>query len=260
MIKNYEISKENHKKIYQNFMSDWLDKNLKVFTFKSNISSNNVKDFYDSFFSEIGRFLPYAEDATVTDRSKGRTGEVWMEIRNVSSIKNAYRHSTNSQPLHTDGSYIPNFPTSILTCVTNVKKGGETIFVNIESVLKDLKYFNIELYDFVTSENILHERCGESRENKIFYLEKDILKVNFNYYCISDKNPEYILKFAKQLLNYFILIEKNQRQDVELFQVKLNTGEAVIWKDDQILHGRHGFIAKHDSERFIWKAFYQPNF
>ena len=45
-----------------------------------------------------------------------------------------------------------------------------------------------------------------------------------------------------------------------LLKIKLNPGEAVIWKDDQVLHGRHSFSAKKDSERFLWKASYQPNF
>jgi alpha-ketoglutarate-dependent taurine dioxygenase len=260
MIRKYKINKRNHKKIYQEFISDWADTNLKVFTFKSNIPAGDVRDFYDLFFSEIGKFLPYAEDGTIKDRSKGRTGEVWMEIRNVSSIKNAYRHSTNAQPLHTDGSYIPKFPVSILACVRNVYKGGETFFVDIESLLEDLKSFNNNLYDFAISEKVLHERSGENRTNKIFYVKNDILKVNFNYYCISDKNSNHISKFAKQLLDYFVLIEQNQRKGVKSISVKLETGEAVIWKDDEILHGRHDFIAHKDSERFIWKAVYQPNF
>ena len=45
-----------------------------------------------------------------------------------------------------------------------------------------------------------------------------------------------------------------------LFKIKLNPGEAIIWKDDQVLHGRHAFSATKDSERFLWKASYQPNF
>ena len=31
-------------------------------------------------------------------------------------------------------------------------------------------------------------------------------------------------------------------------------GEAVFWKDSEILHGRSGFKPKMESERFLWKA------
>ena len=79
------------------------------------------------FFSEIGTFLHIAEDAREKDRSKGRTGEVWCEVRNDSSIKNAYRHATIAQPLHTDGSYIPSYSSSIMACVSSAAVGGEPI-------------------------------------------------------------------------------------------------------------------------------------
>jgi alpha-ketoglutarate-dependent taurine dioxygenase len=259
-LKQYIISEANHKNIYQEFINDWKDKNLKVFTFKLNFQDKHIRDYYDSFFSDIGEFLPYAEDGRVQDRSRGRTGEIWMEVRNIASVKNAYRHSTNAQPLHTDGSYIPKFPTSIMVCMSNVDKGGETIFVDINSVLKDLKSFNKKLYDSVTSEEILHERSGESRISNIFYVQDDILKVNFNYYCVSGKNPVHISKFTKQLLDYFVLIEKDQRERVNVLKIKLETGDCVIWKDDEILHGRKAFFPSKDSERFLWKAVYQPNF
>ena len=36
--------------------------------------------------------------------------------------------------------------------------------------------------------------------------------------------------------------------------MKLNPGEAVFWKDSEILHGRNGFVPKKDSDRFLWKA------
>jgi hypothetical protein len=28
----------------------------------------------------------------------------------------------------------------------------------------------------------------------------------------------------------------------------------VLWKDDELLHGRNGFKATQTSERFIWKC------
>ena len=36
--------------------------------------------------------------------------------------------------------------------------------------------------------------------------------------------------------------------------VKLNVGDAVFWKDSEILHGRNGFVPTKDSDRFIWKC------
>jgi alpha-ketoglutarate-dependent taurine dioxygenase len=36
--------------------------------------------------------------------------------------------------------------------------------------------------------------------------------------------------------------------------VKLAPGDAVTWKDRRVLHGRNGFLATQESERFLWKC------
>ena len=39
-----------------------------------------------------------------------------------------------------------------------------------------------------------------------------------------------------------------------LLEIKMNKGDALIWKDNEVLHGRNSFIAKENSARFIWKC------
>ena len=261
MIKKYTVSNQNIKDSLNSFILDWKKSDNKVFKFTSTISgANEIRDFYNIFFSKVGKFLNFAEDGKEKDRSKGRTGETWFEVRNDSSIKNAYRHSTMAQPLHTDGSYIPGYSATVMACVSNASIGGETVFMNIENILNDLKLNDLELYNFVTSENVIHDRSGDTRTNKIFYYEKDILRANFNYYCVSKANSNKTIKYSKKLFEYLITLEKKKKINLPLSAIKLNTGEAIIWKDDQVNHGRHSFIAKKDSERFLWKASYQPNF
>ena len=215
MIKEYNISSTNINESLESLKNDWKDKNNKLFKFSSDKSGvDEVRDFYYSFFSKIGQFLNLAEDAREKDRSKGRTGETWCEVRNDSTIKNAYRHATIAQPLHTDGSYIPNYSTSIMACVSNVEVGGETIFVDLEKILNDLKNFNLQLYNFATSEEVKHERSGDERKNKIFYYEKNILKSNFNYYCVSNTNSSEVIEFSKKLFEYFVSVGNKERKKI----------------------------------------------
>ena len=48
-----------------------------------------------------------------------------MDVRYDSNIKDAYRHSSNPQPLHTDGSYNPDFPNAtLMCCISNSASGG----------------------------------------------------------------------------------------------------------------------------------------
>ena len=40
--------------------------------------------------------------------------------------------------------------------------------------------------------------------------------------------------------------------------VKMMPGDAVLWRDDEVLHGRNSFSAKETSERFLWKCAIEP--
>ena len=96
-------------------------------------------DFYESNFNYIGNPFPLGEDAK-KPRESQNTGSIWFEVRNDKSIPNAYRHSTNSQPLHTDGSYLSDFPSStMMLCVRNNAEGGETIFLDSNKLFSILQ-------------------------------------------------------------------------------------------------------------------------
>ena len=73
-----------------------------------------LREFYDNLISELGVSVELGEDINLGDRESQRSGEKWMEIRYDPTIKDAYRYSSNPQPLHTDGSYIPSFPNASL--------------------------------------------------------------------------------------------------------------------------------------------------
>jgi len=36
--------------------------------------------------------------------------------------------------------------------------------------------------------------------------------------------------------------------------IKLAPGDAVVWKDERLLHGRNAFQADKMGERFLWKC------
>ena len=39
-----------------------------------------------------------------------------------------------------------------------------------------------------------------------------------------------------------------------LMPIGLMPGDAVVWKDDRMLHGRNAFVADRPGERFLWKC------
>lgn len=252
MIQHYNINKNLNKQITKSIIDAWMVDENKVFHLKNDNLKDNVRDFYENIGNTIGNYKMFAEDVKLGDRSKQIANKIWMEIRYDSNIKDAYRHSSNPQPLHTDGSYVPHFPNaSIMCCVSNTASGGETIFLELKKLEEILKQDDSELLEFLFTEEILHERSGYASKKKILYLEDKKLKINFNYYCVSKKNSEKSLRNINKFFNFINTSEKIKNS---IIPVKLNPGEAVFWKDSEILHGRNGFVPKKDSDRFLWKA------
>ena len=50
------------------------------------------------------------------------------------------------------------------------------------------------------------------------------------------------------------LLEKAAVPSPEIVLVRLAPGEAVLWQDERLLHGRRSFKANQSSDRLLWKA------
>ena len=216
------------------------------------LTPENVLDFYNHLIPKISTPYALAEDVTIGDRTQQRTGEIWMEIRYDSSYPDAYRHSANSQPLHTDGSYISSFPNaSFMCCVANVSEGGETVFLDSDILVKVLQVENPDLLSDLQKTTVLHTRSGDSRNLPILRNEKGIWLVNWNYYCVDIHVDTSVLKM-RETFHQFLLSSPGVREAI--IPIKLQPGDAVVWKDNELLHGRNAFIAHTVSERFLWKC------
>ena len=251
MIANIPFDIDNFQSSCDLIFQHWGDSAKKVFALRASKPPNDVKQFYFNNFKYIGEPVPIGEDAT-QPRNKQRHGSIWFEVRNDSKIKNAYRHSTHGQPLHTDGSYITNFPSStIMACVKNDVIGGETIFLDSKLLYKILKKNNPILLKALETELILHERSGDSKIKKIIQKTESDFKLNYNYYCISKKIKSHQRAMIEEFQN-FLLNNDEIRSNIE--HINLNPGDSVFWRDSFVLHGRNSFQAKNDSDRFLWKV------
>lgn len=209
--------------------------------------------YYDSLVEALGTPHDLAEDATVRDREQQRIGRRWMEVRYDPAIPDAYRHSANGQPLHTDGSYISSFPAATLMfCVSAAPAGGETIFLPATDLVQILERDAPGLLDDLTTISLPHRRSGDEREEAVIRLGSagDVL-VNWNYYCVDPSAGGPVGTLAER---FFLFLQSNPGVAEACRPVRLAPGEAVVWKDDRLLHGRNAFSATDPSERFIWKC------
>ena len=252
MIKEIVLNTKKTEEICTEILSLWSENENKVIVIRNKTKINDVKLFYEKLIKKIGKPYYLAEDALIKDRSLQRTGELWSDIRYDSAIKDAYRHSSNAQPLHTDGSYIPSFPNATLMCCkTNTVDGGETIFLNGNDLICCLKQENISLLNSLSSSSIVHERSGDIRKHKVIDLENNPIKLNWNYYCLqngqNNKSPF--------LENFFSYLKSSKLIKNKIKMIKTNPGDAMIWKDSEVLHGRNSFkVIKKNSQRHLHKC------
>lgn len=228
----------------------WSD--FKVFHVRGPRPSD-VRDFYSAFFDHIGSPLPIAEEATVADRNQQRTGGYWFEVRYDPTIPDAYRHSANAQPLHTDLSYIPiRGAVGFLGCVAMPEEGGATTFVDADDVITALRDEEPELLEELQRTSLPHARSGDRRvENVIRYDDAGKPLLNWNYYCVD---PSVDSGAHEMRERFFEFLQRSRFILDRTVRVKLSPGDAVLWKDEQVLHGRDSFNANVPSERFLWKS------
>ncbi len=195
-------------------------------------------DFYRKLASRVGIPLIYEEDPI--------TGEIiqnkWTEIRfEPSKSKSTYKHSSLSQPLHTDYGYFSfDMPVSFFYCVTAAPFGGATTFIDADKIVDVLKAVDSELFELLLDTPISFGRNDAELTNRVDkILSKDEIgwKINWNYYRAQNdlKNLELSQRFKCFLDDY---IEKSG----ELFEVYLKKGEGVFFHDSRVLHGRNSFI------------------
>lgn len=259
MLWQKSVNLNNAVEICDKLILAWKNDANKVFVLRAEEKLDNVRDHYEKLFTRLGVPAYLAEDVNLGDRENQRTGQIWMEVRYDSRFPNAYRHSPNAQPLHTDGSYIASFPNaSLLACVANTGVGGETTFLNGADLIGSLKCEAPDLLDKLINIDVDHARSGDRRNGPIIRCTGSGIKLYWNYYCVAKDAPSSARELAERFHNYLL---ESHIIKVKTVPIKLMPGDAVLWKDDEILHGRNSFEANRESERFLWKcAFDVGNF
>lgn len=246
------LSPASASKVFDELINAWSKEEKKVFVIRGTGLGPDPKDFYDKNFNLIGTPAALGEDVKVGDRSAQRSGQIWMEVRYDPKHPDAYRHSANAQPFHTDGAYIPSFPNAtLMACVANAGIGGETTFIDGDVLVQCLKTENPDLYKRLCARNVRHARSGDERDEKIIDFIDGKVELNWNYYCVAKDIDAEGKEIAE---DFFKFLQTSPGVKAATQAVKLQPGDAVTWKDRRVLHGRNGFVANQESERFLWKC------
>lgn len=214
----------------------------------------DLRAFYDTLIDNVGEPFSIGED--FTNKEVVATNEKWLEIRYDADIPDmaAYRHSKNAQPLHTDGAYSTPCPDiMIFYSINKAPEGGATTFIDGPVLLDFMKENAPELLDRILNSDKLHySKAEKSRKQRIIEIDnKGEITFNFNYYCLDASESDEHKKLNKDFFDFLQLYVAHSHMAQK---VVLNPGEAVLWWDDKVLHGRTSYGAKKTNDRFIWKT------
>ena len=231
----------------------WREPSNKVFLIRGGPPDEpSMRSLYERHLADIGTAHYLAEDVTLGDRDSQRSGGLWTDVRYDPAHPDAYRHSPNAQPLHTDGSYVPSYPNAtMMLCFSAAGEGGETIFIAADDVVAALKAEAPDLLDALDDHDLAHARSGDRRVEPVIDRSGNPTLVNWNFYCVAD---DIDAADAHLRDRYFAFLAESPAIRDRLLQIRMEPGDAVLWKDREVLHGRNAFSGHETSVRHLTKC------
>lgn len=198
----------------------------------------------NSFYTNIGQILGLLFKKDVDPINKKIIHDSWTTIRyDERYINQTYKHSNKHQPLHTDYCNASiNLDLVLLVCETAATYGGATVFWDAIDLVSLLEEYQPILYSAIQKYDVIFGKTPSpifQNKAKILSFDKKGPLVNWNYAVISDDNSPEVLELCNQ---FHCFLEENVFLSGCLKKVNLKRGDAVVFNDKRILHGRNSFL------------------
>lgn len=215
-----------------------------------------AEEFYKSASDQLGIIHAIDEDKA----TGALTGERWIDITFDPAEPNKYRSANVRQPFHTDDSYI-EIPgaegrVTFFYCVAQASKGGATTFLTSENILEPLKIDGEDkLLEDIQKIPIKFEKGGSEKIRPILNKDNDGWIWTWNWHCVDQKNntPE-ALDVATRFHNF---LENRVFLAGLATGIELKPGEAVLFHDHRLLHGRNAYFTSQAGGRKLIKGAFE---
>ena len=226
----------------------------KVLRIKGVAAGADPLPFWRRIGETVGVSADLIEDSVTGEL--GSAGGQWMDVRYEPDRADSYRHHNVGQPLHSDGAYIPADRAADLALFfleRQAEAGGESLFVDAETVAAYARDRAPELYAALIALPVRFGKAGgEQRVERVLSQKEDVLKINWNYFRVL---PDQGAAVAALREGFMGLLERLVEDGVAQ-SFRLEAGEAVFFRDDEVLHGRRAYAAKAAGDRLLWKTYF----
>ena len=184
---------------------------------------------------------------------------VWEDVRFEPDRADTYRHHKVGQPLHSDGAYVPAAyaqEIALFYLERQARSGGESLFVDAATVADRARAKSPQLYAALTTVPVHFGKAGApGRTTTVLSIRNGRLKVNWNYFrVLPDQGPA-----VDRLREEFHLFLEQMIDDGAVECFRLDEGDAVFFRDEEVLHGRRDFAAEQSGDRLLWKTYFIPS-
>ncbi|MFI4966380.1 MAG: TauD/TfdA family dioxygenase [Caulobacterales bacterium] len=214
-----------------------------------------------TFWRGVGEAVGPAADAiedSVTGQRKIVPG-AWMDVRFEPDRPDTYRHHKVGQPLHSDGAYVPldyAQEIALFYLERQASAGGESLFVDAATVAEQARAKAPQLYESLTSLPVHFGKAGLPGRNTTILSRRDgRLKINWNYFRVLPGQGEAVDRLRED----FRLFLEQMVEDGAVESFRLEEGDTVFFRDEEVLHGRRDFVAEHSGDRLLWKTYFRPS-
>jgi alpha-ketoglutarate-dependent taurine dioxygenase len=212
--------------------------------------------FWRSVGEAVGASSDVIEDS-VTGKPKVVPG-AWMDVRFEPDRPDTYRHHKVAQPLHSDGAYTPwEFAQEIALFYLErqARTGGESLFVDAATVAEHARARAPQLHAALATLPVHFGKAGEPGRTTTILSNRDgRLKINWNYFRVLPGQGEAIDRLRED----FRLFLEQLVEDGVVENFRLDEGDAVFFRDEEVLHGRRDFAAEQSGDRLLWKTYFIP--
>lgn len=178
----------------------------------------------------------------------------WMDVRFEPDRLDTYRHANVGQPLHSDGAY-GGTPQDIglFYLQRQASQGGESLFVDAADIAARAAALDPDLCRRLFGTAVKHGKGSVASVMPILREVEGRLKVNWNWFRVLEDQGDAVAALRE---DFRLFLETMVERDGAVAAFRLNAGDAVFFRDDEVLHGRRSYAAQVSGDRLLWKTYF----
>jgi alpha-ketoglutarate-dependent taurine dioxygenase len=212
--------------------------------------------FWRTVGEAVGRSSDLIEDS-VTGLPTIVPG-AWQDVRFEPGRSDTYRHHNVGQPLHSDGAYVPPAYAQEIVLFyleRQAQSGGESLFVDAATVAARAAATRPALLEALTTLPVHFGKAGAPGRTTTILASRDgRLKINWNYFRVLPGQGEAVDRLREDFREFL----DQMIEDGAVASFRLEQGDALFFRDEEVLHGRRDFAAERSGDRLLWKTYFIP--